>query len=212
MVYPCLRFCHYSSSTHLCIFVVFFVKLPAWVWSEQCIHTANTSSCAQGRCCRERGYKFKKLWRWNFDTQLSRTIVGYNEKWFNTTFFIPVCIFIASCTGVCSLWNSLTILALSYFFHRLSSPSSSLCFSLRIPCFFLHILYGTRVCMFYSALEFVYYLAHLSLCIIAYLFHKSHTHTHTHSPSVFVWCESVLDSVRMRARACMCTENPGISV
>ena len=38
--------------------------------------------------------------------------------------------------------------------------------------FFLHILYRTRVCMFYSALEFVYYLAHLSLCIIAYLFYK----------------------------------------
>jgi len=141
MVYPCLCFCHYAfitvTNTHLCIFVVFFVKLPAWVWSEQRVHTANTSSCAQGRCCRERGYKFKKLWRWNFDKQFSRTIVGYNEKWFNTTFFIPVCIFIASCTGVCSLWTSLTILALSCFFHRLSSPSWSLCFSLRIPCFFL---------------------------------------------------------------------------
>jgi len=104
--------------------------------------------------------------------QFSRTIVGYNEKWFNTTFFIPVCIFIASCTGVCSLWTSLTILALSCFFSPLSSPSWSLCFSLRIPCFFLHILYRTRVCMFYSALEFVYYFAHLSLCIIPYLFYK----------------------------------------
>jgi hypothetical protein len=59
-----------------------------------------------------------------------------------------------------------------FFFHLLSSPSWSLCFSLRIPCFFLHILYRTRVCMFYSALEFVYYLTHLSLCIIAYLFYK----------------------------------------
>ena len=107
-----------------------------------------------------------------------------------------------------------------FFFHRLSSPSWSLCFSLRIPCFFLHILYRTRVCMFYSALEFVfysalefvYYIAHLSLCIIAYLFYKYHTHTHKH---ILLRCEcgvSVLDSVRMRARACICTENPGISV
>jgi hypothetical protein len=59
-----------------------------------------------------------------------------------------------------------------FFFHRLSSPSWSLCFSLRIPCFFLHILYHTRICMFNIALEFVYYLAHLSLCVIAYLFYK----------------------------------------
>jgi hypothetical protein len=29
MVYPCMCFCHYASITHLCIFVVFIVKLPA---------------------------------------------------------------------------------------------------------------------------------------------------------------------------------------
>ena len=167
MVYPCLCFCHYAFITHLCIFVVFFVKLPAWVWSEQCIHTANTSSCAPERCCGERGYKFKKLWRWNFDTQLSRTIVGYNEKWFNTTFFIPVRIFIVFCTGVCSLWTSLTILSLSCFV----SPSLiSLLVSLLLSqdtMFFLHILYRTRVCMFCSALEFVYYRA-LELVFVLY--------------------------------------------
>ena len=167
MVYPCLCFCHYSSITHLCLFVVFFVKLPAWVWSQQCVHTANTSSCAQGRCYRERGYKFQK---WNFDAQLSRSIVRYNEKWFNTTFVIPVCIFFASCTGVYSLWTSLTILALPCFFSpSLISLLVFLLLSLRIPCFFLHILYRTRVCMLYSALEFVYSLGHLSLSIIQHL-------------------------------------------
>jgi hypothetical protein len=117
------------------------VKLPAWVWSEQRVHTANTSSCAQGRCCRERGYRFKKLWRWNFDKQFSRTIVGYNEKWFNTTFFIPVCIFIASCTGVCSLWTSLTILALSCFFSpSLISLLVSLLLSQDTMFFFTYII------------------------------------------------------------------------
>jgi len=35
--------------------------------------------------------------------------------------------------------------------------------------FFLHILYRTRVCMLYSALEFVYSLGHLSLSIIQHL-------------------------------------------
>jgi hypothetical protein len=74
---------------------------------------------------------------------------------------------------VCAVYELLWPFSLCLvFFHRLSSPSWSVCFSLRIPCFFLHILYRTRVCMFYSAIEFVYYLAHLSLCIIAYLFHK----------------------------------------
>ncbi len=67
------------------------------------------------------------------------------------------------------------------FVHLLSSPSWSLCFSLRIPCFFLHLLYHTRVCMFCITLEFVYYLTHLILCILVYLFHKYHTHTHTHT-------------------------------
>ena len=74
---------------------------------------------------------------------------------------------------VCAVYELLLPFSLCLvFFHRLSSPSWSLCFSLRIPCFFLHILYRTRICMFYSALEFVYYLAHLSLCIIACLFYK----------------------------------------
>jgi len=74
---------------------------------------------------------------------------------------------------VCAVYELLLPFSLCLvFFHRLSSPSWSLCFSLRIPCFFLHILYRTRVCMFYSALGFVYYFAHLSLCIIAYLFYK----------------------------------------
>jgi hypothetical protein len=74
---------------------------------------------------------------------------------------------------VCAVYELLWPFSLCLvFFHRLSSPSWSLCFSLRIPCFFLHILYRTRVCMFYSALEFVYYFAHLNLCIIAYFFYK----------------------------------------
>ncbi len=74
---------------------------------------------------------------------------------------------------VCAVYELLWPFSLCLvFFHRLSSPSWSLWFSLRIPCFFLHILYRTRVCMFYSTLEFVYYFAHLSLCIIAYLFYK----------------------------------------
>jgi hypothetical protein len=74
---------------------------------------------------------------------------------------------------VCAVYELLWPFSLCLvFFHRLSSPSWSLCFSLRIPCFFLHILYHTRVCMFYNALEFVYYFVHLSLCIIAYLFYK----------------------------------------
>ena len=148
---------HYASL----LFVVFFVKLPPWVWSEQCVHTANTSSCAQGRCCRDRGYKFKKLWRWNFDTQLSRTIVGYNKKWFNTTFFIPVRIFIAFCTGVCSLWTSLTILVLSCFFFTVSHLPLGLSASLSG----YHVFFYT----YYTALEYVCFIAHLSLCFIAHL-------------------------------------------
>jgi hypothetical protein len=58
------------------------------------------------------------------------------------------------------------------FFFTTSHLPLGLSVSLRIPCFVSHILYHTRVCMFYSALEFVYYLAHLSLCIIAYFFYK----------------------------------------
>ncbi len=74
---------------------------------------------------------------------------------------------------VCAVYELLWSFSLCLvFFHRLSSPSWSLYFSLRIPCFFLHILYYTRVCMFYNSLEFVYYLTHLSLCIITYLFYK----------------------------------------
>jgi hypothetical protein len=38
------------------------------------------------------------------------------------------------------------------------------------------------------------------------------THTQTHFPSVFVWCESVFDSVRKGACVYMCTQNPSISV
>ena len=45
-------------------------------------------------------------------------------------------------------------------FHRLSSPCWSLCFSLRIPCFFY---------IYYTALEFVCFVAHLSLYIIEHL-------------------------------------------
>ena len=71
---------------------------------------------------------------------------------------------------VCAVYELLWPFSLCLlFFYRLSSPSWSFYFSLRIPCFFLHILYRTRVCMLHSALEFVYYLSHLSLSIIQHL-------------------------------------------
>jgi hypothetical protein len=74
---------------------------------------------------------------------------------------------------VCAVYELLWPFSLCLVFFTVSHLPLGLSASLSgYHVFFLHILYRTRVCMFYSALEFVYYLAHLSLCIIAYLFYK----------------------------------------
>jgi hypothetical protein len=136
---------HYAS-LHICRFLceVAWLRVKWPIFS----HTANTSSCAQGRCCRERGYKFKKLWRWNFDIQLSRTIVDTTRS-DSTQPSSSSCASSSLPAQVCAVYELLWPFSLCLvFFHRLSSPSWSLCFSLRIR---------TWVCILLSSLEFVYY-------------------------------------------------------
>ena len=125
-------------STLACAFVIthplrIFAYLSFSLWSclLECevnnVYTQQTRHHPHKDGAVENVVKSSRSSEGEISTQFSRTIVGYNEKWFNTTFFMPVCIFIASCTGVCSLWTYLTILALSCFF---SPPLISLLVSL----------------------------------------------------------------------------------
>ena len=181
MVYRCLCFCH----THpLRIFA--YLSFSLWSCLLECevnnVYTQQTRHHAHKDGAVENVVKSSRSSEGEISTHSSAGPSSDTTRSDSTQPSSSLCASSSLPAQVCAVYELLWPFSLCLvFFHRLSSPSWSLCFSLRIPCFFLHILYGTRVCMFYSALEFVYYLAHLSLCIIAYLFHKSHTHTHTHT-------------------------------
>ncbi len=150
MVYPCLCFCHYASITHLCIFFVFFVKLPAWVWSEQCVHTTNTSSSAQGRCCRKvrEALKVKFLDTVQQDhRRIQREVIQHN--------LLHPCVhfhrFLHRCVQSMNFSDhSRSVL----FFFTASHLPLGLSASLRGYHVFFYI--------YYTALEYVCFIAHLS--------------------------------------------------